>query len=205
MNSTATALPRLDKKDAQNLGVPRPKGGWKLSDRWAWAIGLPVGGIARSVAGVIAYHARDSTGLSWPGMATIERESGFGRTAIIAAIKALESGGHLTVRRFRVGKRCAVNRYQLPPMGNVSDLHPSAPDAPAPSAPDGLEQVRTEQVRTHSAPRLTCELHDRSWYQRDGESCFECAKARARARPAGYQIPPSVARQMAGRSRAAWS
>ena len=88
MNCTALGTP------------PRHTNRMKLSDRWAWAYSLPVGGIARAVAGCIAFHSHDSTGLSWPGMGKIAEETGFGRTAIIAAIKVLEQGGHLTVRRF---------------------------------------------------------------------------------------------------------
>ena len=137
MNSTALALangtPEYDKQAPQNLGVEHPKSGWQLSDRWAWAYSLPVSGIARAVAGCLAFHSNDKTGLSWPGMGTIVKETGFKRTAVIAAIKVLERGGHVTVRRFKVGKKNASNRYQLPPMGDVSAYRPSAPDAPPPS------------------------------------------------------------------------
>ena len=201
MNSTATAPTRLDKKVPLNLGVPRPSGGWQLSDRWAWAYSLPVSGIARAVAGCIAYHANDKTGLSWPGMGTIAKETGFGRTAIVAAIKALERGSHVTVRRFKVGKKNVSNRYQLPPMGNVSASHPSAPDGIGGSASDGPELVSKEQVLTHTAPRLTCERHDRTWHARDGTNCHECARERTRAKPEGHRraIPASVLRQHAAR------
>ena len=145
MQSTSLTLanvtPQLDKNVT-------PQGEWKLSDRWAWAYGLPVSGIARAVAGSIAYHANDKTGLSWPGMGKIAEETGFGRTAIIAAIKVLERGGHVTVRRFKVGKMNTSNRYQLPPMGDVQDALPSAPDGLGGSASDGPELVRTELVST---------------------------------------------------------
>ena len=204
MNCTALVTPPDTKTDTQNIGVPRPSGGWQLSDRWAWAYGLPVSGIARAVAGCIAFHANDKTGLSWPGMGKIAEETGFGRTAIVAAIKALERGGHVSVTRLKIGKKNTSNRYRLPPMGNVSTSHPSAPDGLGGSPPDGLELVRTEQVvRTHTAPRVTCEQHGRTWYQENGFDCFECAKDRTRdhARPEGHRraIPASVLRQMAGR------
>ena len=178
MNSTSLALanvtPQLDKNVT-------PQAAWKLSDRWAWAYGLPVSAIARAVAGCIAYHANDKTGLSWPGMALIVTETGFCRNAVIAAIKVLERGGHVTVRRFKVGKKNAVNRYQLPPMGNVSASHPSAPDALGGSASDAPEQVHTELVRTHRArERLTCDTHGRSWPASWGSDCYECAQARTK-------------------------
>ena len=94
-------------------------GAWSPTDRWAWAAGLPVSGIARAVAGCIARHANDQTGLGWPGMGTIVNETGFCRTAVVKAIKELERGGHVTVGRFKVGKKNTANRYQLPPMGGA--------------------------------------------------------------------------------------
>ena len=138
--------------DAKHQGVgvvPCPK--WSISDRWAWPHSLPVSGIARAVAGVIAFHADEHTGRSWPGMGTIAKKTGFCRTAVVKAIKELERGGHVTVRRFKVGKKNALNRYQLPPMGGGQEALPSAPDALPPSASDAPKQVR---VRTYP-PRGT--------------------------------------------------
>ena len=171
-NLTALAPAKLDKYALHNVGVSQPKSGWALSDRWAWAYGLPVSGIARAVAGCIAYHARENTGLSWPGMGTIVEETGFKRTAVIEAIKVLERGGHVTVRRFKVGKKNVSNRYQLPPSGNVSVRHPSAPDGLGGSASDGPEQVRTEQVlRTKRTRCATC---GNSWPETYGNDCYQC-------------------------------
>ena len=178
-NSTSLALAKHDKNVLQDVGVSPPKGGWALSDRWAWALGLPVSGIARAVAGSIAYHANDKTGLSWPGMGLIVKETGFKRTAVIEAIKVLERGGHVTVRRFKVGKKNVSNRYQLPPMGNVSASHSSPPDGLGGSPPDGPELVRTEPVKVHTQrARVSCETHGRTWYEANGVNCFECAQER---------------------------
>ena len=105
MNLTALATHRLDKNVPQDLAAPRLSGGWQLSDRWAWAYGLPVSGIARAVAGCIAYHANDATGKSWPGMGKIAEETGFGRTAIIEAIKVLERAGTSRCAGSRSAKR----------------------------------------------------------------------------------------------------
>ena len=131
-------------------------GEWTPTDRWAWACGLPVSGIARAAAGCIARHANDKTGLGWPGMGTIATETGFCRRAVVKAIKELERGGHVTVVRSKVGKKNKSNRYQLPPMGgapgalrgvldggggSAPDAPPSAPDALGGSAPDALESV----------------------------------------------------------------
>ena len=95
------------------------QGAWTPTDRWAWACGLPVSGIARAAANCIARHANDKTGLGWPGMGTIATETGFCRRAVVKAIKELERGGHVTVGRFKVGKKNTSNRYQLPPMGGA--------------------------------------------------------------------------------------
>ena len=139
-------------------------GAWKPTDRWAWACGLPVSGIARAVANCIARHANDKTGMGWPGIGTIVTETGFCRTAVIAAIKELERGGHVTVSRFKVGKKNRANRYQLPPMGSAlcglveggSSGGGSALDGLGGSASDGPESVRTESVKNRtSAARAT--------------------------------------------------
>ena len=145
MNSSALPLSNGDK----NV-LPRPK--WSISDRWAWPHTLPVSGVARAVAGVIAFHADEHTGRSWPGMGTIAEETGFGRTAVIAAIKVLERGGHVKIRRLKVVRDGHLvnisNRYQLPgPMGDADAVRGSAPDGLGGSALDGPEQVRTEQVQ----------------------------------------------------------
>ena len=57
------------------------------------------------MAGCIARHANDQTGLGWPGMGTIATETGFCRRAVVKAIKELERGEHFTVGRFKVGKK----------------------------------------------------------------------------------------------------
>ena len=132
-------------------------GAWSPTDRWAWAAGLPVSGIARAAANCIARHANDKTGLGWPGMGTIVNETGFCRTAVVKAIKELERGGHVTVGRFKVGKKNKANRYQLPPMGgppgglvegggSAPHALPSAPDGLGGSAPDAPESVSIESV-----------------------------------------------------------
>ena len=166
-------------------------GEWKPTDRWEWACGLPVSGIARAVAGCIARHANARTGLGWPGMGTIATETAFKRTAVIAAIKDLEQGGHITVTRFKVGKKNTANRYQLPPMGGApgelggvvdggggSAPHalPSAPDGLGGSASDGPESVRTESVKNNSAARarVVCEKCGHDWPASYGMWCHEC-------------------------------
>ena len=147
-------------------------GEWTPTDRWAWPAGLPVSGIARAVAGCIARHANNKTGVGWPGMGTIAKETAFKRTAVIAAIKELERGGHVTVTRFKVGKKNTANRYQLPPMGGATGElggvvdgggvvrqtdYPSAPDGLGGSALDGPESVSIESVKNRtSAARASC-------------------------------------------------
>ena len=153
-------------------------GAWTPTDRWAWSIGLPVSGIARAVAGCIARHANDKTGLGWPGMGTIATETGFCRRAVVNAIKELERGGHVTVGRLKVGKKNTSNRYQLPPMGGVLDALPSAPDALGGSAPDAPESVSIESVKKNSSrARVVCKICGNSWPNKPeyGTTCFECS------------------------------
>ena len=160
MHSSEASLPHDATDPSTERQQPRATGPthvasrtWKATDRWAWAFELPVSGIARAVAGCIAYHANDKTGQSWPGMGTIAKETGFCRRAVVPAIKELDLGGHVTVTRFKVGKKNTANRYQLPPMGSAPDALPSAPDALGGGAPDALESVRTESVKNSTAAR----------------------------------------------------
>ena len=159
---------------------------WRLSDRWAWAYGLPVSGIARAVAGCIANHANTETGRCWPGIGSIVKETGFSRRSVIRAIKGLERGGHITVRRFKVDKKNEVNHYQIPPLGSTSDgLGGSATGAlgsatetlggSATGAPElGRFELGIKQQRT------ICSNCNHSWqsFQKNGETwgthCHEC-------------------------------
>ena len=76
--------------------------------------------IARAVAGCIARHANNKTGVGWPGMGTIAKETAFKRTAVIAAIKELERGrarhgDPLQGRQKEHGKSVST-----PPMGGAT-------------------------------------------------------------------------------------
>ena len=153
-------------------------------------------GIARAVAGCIARHANDKTGLGWPGMGTIVNETGFCRTAVVKAIKELERGGHVTVGRFKVGKKNTANRYQLPPMGGApgglvggggSAPHalPSAPDGLGGSAPDGPESVSKESVQesvSSSRARAVCKICGNDWPAEYGTTCYQCPQPTASQR-----------------------
>ena len=174
--------------------IPPPRtaapGAWSPTDRWAWAAGLPVSGIARAVAGCIARHANDKTGLSWPGIGRIVKETGFCRRSVIEAIKELERGGHVSVTRLKVGNTNTSNRYQLPQMGGApSELarpiegggsapHAlgSAPHALGGSAPHAPELVSKEPVKKkrRSAARVTCENCSNTWPAKYGPDCYQC-------------------------------
>ena len=174
------------------------QGAWTPTDRWAWACGLPVSGIARAVANCIARHANDKTGLGWPGIGTIVSETGFKRTAVIAAIKELERGGHVTVGRFKVGKKNTANRYQLPPMGGAPDglvegggsaphALGSAPDGLGGSAPDGPESVSIESVQesvSSSRAREVCKICGNDWPAEYGSKCYQCGQTPSTWTPA---------------------
>ena len=166
-------------------------GAWTPTDRWAWACGLPVSGIARAVANCIARHANDKTGLGWPGMGTIATETGFCRRAVVKAVKELERGGHVAVGRFKVGKKNKANRYQLPPMGSApaalgggEGSAPralgSAPDALGGSAPRAPESVSIESVqesvKSSSRARVVCPECGNNWPAEYGTECHKCSK-----------------------------
>ena len=187
--------------------------GWTPTDRWAWAYALPVSGIARAVAGCIAYHANNKTGLAWPGIGKIVTETGFKRTAVIAAIQELERGGHLPVRREKVDGKNLANRYQLPPMGSPPrgpvEVGGSAPDEP-PSAPDGLggspldgpESVSSESVH-ESVKAAAASTHDRTEVQPDEHNpptrhtCPTCGNTwPARYGTTCFQCPQPTAAQL---------
>ena len=195
MNSTAqlardpqAQLPTGPTHVASRSARTAAPGAWSPTDRWAWAAVLPVSGIARAVAGCIARHANDQTGLGWPGMGTIVNETGFCRTAVVKAIKELERGGHVTVGRFKVGKKNTANRYQLPPMGGASaalargggsapDALPSAPDTLGGSASDAPESVSIESVQesvSSSRAREVCKICGNDWPAEYGTTCYQC-------------------------------
>ena len=188
----------------------RTAAAWSPTDRWAWAYALPVSGIARAVAGCIAYHANNKTGLAWPGIGKIVTLTGFKRTAVIAAIQELERGGHLPVTREKVGGKNKVNRYQLPPMGSPPDgpveVGGSPPDTPG-SPPDGLggspldgpESVSTESVQesVSSRARVVCQNCGHTWPDKPeyGTTCYRCQQPAnsTREQPQEAAPPPDKA------------
>ena len=177
-------------------------GAWTPTDRWAWACGLPVSGIARAAANCIARHANDKTGLGWPGMGTIAKETGFCRRAVVKAIKELERGGHVTVGRFKVGKKNKANRYQLPPMGSAPDALAmgvgSAPGALGGSAPGAPESVSIESVQesvSSSRAREVCKICGNDWPASYGTKCYQCGHIPSTGTPAddeGKTIAPGT-------------
>ena len=172
---------------------------WSPTDRWAWACALPVPGVARAVAGCIARHANNLTGLAWPGLARISEETGFKRTAVIAGIQELERGGHLTVSRLREGKKNRVNKYQLPPIGSPSNGLGSPSNALGGSPSNGPESVSSSEsvkkkkkkscsrarareatVENGDPERLSCETCGNDWPARYGDRCHECTPSQRR-------------------------
>ena len=203
MNSTAQLardpqahLPTGPTHVASRSARTAAPGAWSPTDRWAWAVGLPVSGIARAVAGCIARHANDKTGLGWPGMGTIATETGFCRRAVVKAVKELELGGHVTVGRFKVGKKNTVNRYQLPPMGgapaalgggggSAPRALGSAPDALGGSAPGAPELVSIESVQepvSSRRAREVCKICGHDWPAEYGTTCYQCPQPTASQR-----------------------
>ena len=222
---TPVTSPQIDAHERQStlpvgptgvvhLGPGRPSrsartaAAWSPTDRWAWAYALPVSGIARAVAGCIAYHANNKTGLGWPGIGKIVTLTGFKRTAVIAAIKEIERGGHFKVSRVKVDGKNKVNRYQLPPMGSAprgpAEVVGSAPDGPG-SPPDGLggsasdgpESVRRESVQESVSSRARCQNCGHTWPDKPeyGTTCYRCQQPAnsTREQPQEAAPPPDKA------------
>ena len=208
-NSTAIAsspvTPRHDKNVAQNIGVPRPSGGWPLSDRLGWALALKVKPSTKLVAVAICSHTGSTSGLAWPSLSTLSAETGLSRRQIVYSVRDLERGGHLTITRLRVGKANRANRYRIPQLaGSATPGGGSATSALGGSAQVAPEPVRrTEPVNVHTArAQVSCEQHGRTWFAVDGQHCFECAQERAKPKDHRRAIPAGVLRQHAARSRA---
>ena len=182
---------------------------WQLSDRMDWALGLKVRPNTKLVAICIARHANDKTGVAWPGMALLTKETGLSRSSVIRGIAELERGGHLTVTRLKIGKKNASNRYRLPRMGgaqvkptpSVCETPPSVCEKPTPSVCETPEPVRTEPVKepkqratvpnqvqakkSQSQKRHYCETHKRSWPGQYGEVCFLCDRESLKPKSGG--------------------
>ena len=150
-------------------------GEWTPTDRWAWPAGLPVSGIARAVAGCIARHANNKTGVGWPGMGTIAKETAFKRTAVIAAIKELERGrarhgDPLQGRQKEHGKSVST-----PSDGWCYRRTRGGGRWGGGSASDGPESVSIKSVKNRtSAARASCPICKRTWPAKDGTVCYQC-------------------------------
>ena len=208
MNLTASLALQHDKSVPQNIGVSPAKGGWALSARLDWALGLTVKPSTKLVAVAIASHAGASSGLAWPSLATLAHETGLSRRQVVYSVRDLERGGHLTVTRLRLGKVNTSNRYRLPPMGGVSQ--PGGGSAQA--ALGGSAQAAPEPVRTSepvsTAVRQRCQDCGHSWPAEYGPGCYQCLKVkrdaprRLRGLPTYHERParpdvPMTARQTA--------
>ena len=107
---TPVTSPQIDAHERQStlpvgptgvvhLGPGRPSrsartaAAWSPTDRWAWAYALPVSGIARAVAGCIAYHANCKAGvgvaLDWENQCRWWAYAIQGKGAALEAIKEI--------------------------------------------------------------------------------------------------------------------
>ena len=186
---TPFTTPKIGRTERQ--GTPPVE--WKLSDRIAWAMGLDVAPLTKLVAVAIAQRARSSSGLAWPGMGCLVKDTRMSRSSVIRAVKELEQGGHLTVTRLKVdAKRHASNRYRLPAMTGSLETPPSVCETPPPSVCETPELVRTlEPVKKAAPPPVLSESQEtetnkpdrhvcpcgNSWPKTHGPVCFQCHKS----------------------------
>ena len=90
----------------------------RTSELWRWRrmiYALDISGVDKSVALCLADHCGDGRYECWPSVATVSRETGWGRDAVMRSVGRLE--GYLLVRVARSKaestKRQNVNRYTL--------------------------------------------------------------------------------------------
>ena len=186
---------------------------WQLSDRLDWALGLDVAPLTKLVAVAIARCAGKSSGLAWPGMGTLAKDTGLSRSSVIRAVAELEHGEHLTITRLKIGKKNAANRYRLPAMGGGAETPPSVCVTPPPSVCVTPEPVRTlEPVKKAAAAcisttntgqaetkqpvtdrlrvdRHTCPKCGNDWPVKFGTKCFACQSSAPAHHPAGQAAP----------------
>ena len=206
-NNTSVQLENPTPKQEQNT--------WPLSDRLAWALGLPVRPSTKLVAVCIAQHAGSTTGMAWPSIATIAATTGLSRRQVVYAIHELEAGEHLAVTRLKIGKKNASNRYRLPrmgsaqvaPGGSAQVAPPSAQVAPGGSAQVAPDPVSKEPVKepkllqprardftkatkaTEGEPgRNSCACGN-TWPAKCGTNCYKCQKQKMTQAPQKTQEP----------------
>ena len=138
-NSAEFTSPKIACSEAQRT----LQDGWRISDRLEWAMGLKVAPLTKLVAVAIANRASSSSGLCWPGMGTLAKDTGMSRSSVIRGVAELEWGGHLSVTRLKLGKKNVSNRYRLPPMQGSTETPPSSTQTPGGSVCVEPEPVRT--------------------------------------------------------------
>ena len=183
-NCSASLALQHDKNAIQNLAVPRcdPPQSWGYMHRIKWARALPVKPGGRLVAVAIADHINEKTGSWCLSSAQIAAETGYKDRAVRGHIQALRP--YFTVED-RPGQTW---RFSMPaPMMTVVQPRTKCPDPLAgprqnlPGTPAESADVPCKEpskyVHTPRA-RVSCETHGRTWYEADGQNCFECAKKR---------------------------
>ena len=203
MNSTAQLardpqahLPTGPTHVASRSARTAAPGAWSPTDRWAWAAGLPVSGIARAVAGCIARHANDQTGLGWPGDGDHRHGDGL--------LSARRRQGHQGARAGRAFHGGPIQGRQKEHRKSVSTSADgwctsrtrrwggsapralgSAPYALGGSAPGAPESVSIESVQepvSSSRAREVCKICGHDWPAEYGTTCYQCGQPTASQR-----------------------
>ena len=134
------------------------------------------------VAQRLAWHADDTTGKCWPGIALLCAKTGLGERAVQKSIQSLKAAGHITREENRgLGviywvhprTKCARRKGGKSTPAQVDDLtphtpapdaplppqevHPRTSDAPAPDAPTPARRA-PKYVKNPSVPKETSSL-----------------------------------------------
>lgn len=110
----------------------------ELKPLFSWRSAICDSGLtpsARHVALTLSLHMNERGGSCFPSISTLEAETGLSRNTVLTALRQLEAGGWITVKR----SERAVNRYTatLPPSAitALAEAAPSATIAPGVARP----------------------------------------------------------------------
>jgi hypothetical protein len=83
----------------------------------------------------LADHACEFCGLTWPGISSLQRDTGLGERTIQEALKALAAAGHIRIRDYPHGGRGRATEYIVLPTTPGLSKAPFATATPWPPAP----------------------------------------------------------------------
>ena len=152
-------------------------GGVSPSARIGWALAQELPGVEKLVLVALAHRASAVTLRAWPSWKTLQRDTGWGRTAVSEALNALERRGKVAIRR----RRRQSNVYTLLMPNSYS---PSPVPTPSGRRTQNKQKEPEPPFALDAAHLLTEDDHHRRGGQRvlgTGQLCEECGECRVKA------------------------